>query len=86
MLMFGYQFFCQQNVTCGPAAVGIVQECRKAVARSLAQTYVAWNHGVEHHVSEVSFQFVVNLVGEAQACVELLDRAEKLKDEDYGVG
>ena len=24
--------------------------------------------------------------GEAQACVELLDRAEKLKDEDYGVG
>jgi len=24
--------------------------------------------------------------GEAQACVELLDRTEKLKDEDYGVG
>ena len=63
------------------------------MARSLRQTGVAWNHSVKHHIAEMPFQLVENLVGEAQTRVvhrqkEALDfqlRIELRFDDAYRV-
>ncbi len=36
------------------------------MAGSLAQTYISWYHGVEHHFGEVAFELLINLVCQTQ--------------------
>ena len=53
------------------------------MAWSFAEPDVAWDDGIEHHLSEMAFQFFVYLIGESQASV--IHRKQEAFDGQVGI-
>lgn len=65
--VFCYQFFCKKYMAGGSTAFRVVEECRQTMAWSFAKTDIARNDSIEHHFGEMPFEFLVDLIGEAQS-------------------
>ena len=69
LAVFGDELFCKHCVACGSAAFRVVEQSRQAMGWRFAQAYVARDYCRKYHVAEMSLEFLINLVGKAQAGV-----------------
>ena len=60
------QLFCQLHVVNTSTRIRIVQYRRNTMTGSFAQPDIPLNNGSKHHIPEMLFQFLINLIGKSQ--------------------
>ena len=63
------QLFCQLHVVNTSARIRIVQYRRNPMTGSFAQPDIPLNNGSKHHIPEMLFQFLINLIGKSQPSI-----------------
>ncbi len=89
----GCQFLGELDIGNRTTGIGVVEDDREAVARRLGELDISRDDGAEHHISEMSFQLLKYLIGEAepgiihgqQESFDLESRLQSALDDSDGV-
>lgn len=69
MTILMYYLLCEKQMACGAAAFGVIKQSRQSVARCFGELDIAGYNGVEHHIAEMPFELLVDLICQTKACV-----------------
>ena len=69
VLVLGNDFFGQRQMVLGSSGVCVIEYGRQSVTRCFGELHIALDDGLEYEFLEMSFYFIVNLVGQTETGV-----------------